>query len=1406
MDENKLELNITDRRSIVEANNLIEFCSRLVIKEDDKATAAENNESLSNGGKYLNAMLKSDDLSQYSISTQDLIDLQEANRIYSLFDDSAFDPFKIDKSKIASYSWAEYLLELKRFQFYQNYTEKNSYYKELHDLYVVENENPIKNLKSFIENTNLPFYAAIRVYSDFSLIYTPNGIFSDIETKAFKECYNKAKTYFLRVCYNEAYKIDNPKYNDLCKLVIVFNAMELFLNERMADKTNIDLFDEYSIRNMFLSYGLDYFFDFPLGYQKRVLKNINFLIKNKGTNRAILNVLNIFGFENVKVMKYVLCKEYPVDENGNIDLSSPELKFYGLDITLLDIEKALTDDTVVKYEYGDFTKDDKYWQLSALEKKQLLEEAFTYIYTKYISIDTFLDLQKASIQFTQFASILMDIEKKYENNEAGINYLNFFNYKISPKKISLYNAMMTMYLIIAKKYKMNDNIIKEPTSIMKLHGFNYDTLLDDVKAFTEKYITTNYLNKEYKEYTDLLCIYGLYDIYKKDILDNKEYKYKYIKNEITKEEYENVIKAYKTTITKTTKINGKKIVISDICKDYLSGKISDNEFDSYIIGSNLDPKLILFEYFSVQFFLYDFNNDEYNLFLTKYQLDKNETLLKYFIQKYLYLEITDKQLEDYINYYELDTTGFNMVQIKAYHDLNNMTITEEEYRLALDTYKIGNEDIVKAINDYINGKISLPKCKALVYDANPELRFSDVVYNYFTYKYLDDEYSTAKYLDTIEYYKLNINNIYDTESIIKTKNSYKNNDITYAEFSTYRESFNIPDKIKEKIDDYDNGLISETSFVYYMTKNNYDIPSYRFKYITYKYLDVDVIEARFDYWMKLMDLYDDNKDRIDAIKVFKSSYYMNYLDHKKYNEYVETFNPNCKRYYTVKKFLENNTIEKYKDENITPIHYTSNMTLDLFNELYTNNIEFREKLEEEILRTTDYEKYRQLKLYYECCFEANYRHELFEGFTTYSQYIKYRDEELYNYVQKIEEKTASMTDQSAIDMEYDDAILEICSSITTYLETDEFEFIIQNNPIINGYIKNFVYEMIDFIKSYTIQIKDINTILTFSDKYLNRFFIFDVLDNIGGDSELSYADLISHLSDKLTPDSYFDVPEEIFVEFEELIKYRQELHYKEDKNQFIPYDKSEMYYLDNFSISDLIFALKEFAEFKHTSNIIDLMNEFKDDIMITYPNMYNDKFLLFFKSILANKIPKSDLISNLYDNAGMNNIIHNIGVTLLFNANEKLLNELLLTHNEHYKLNDKEITNKNIDYLSDLMPHNDKIEIESKSDIIDARILSDKNIKFYNDDINIIPFENILRECKIFENDNIIIFDLTKLNILKEKNIDLSFIGELDEIYDKELNKISKKEYNYNNRDLYLTKNYSNDILNIVFKNPKITI
>ena len=133
--------------------------------------------------------------------------------------------------------------------------------------------------------------------------------------KKFVGTYAVNRDYVIRTVYSDSYKFQSDYYN---KFIIVF----ILINTIMDCLTSIpeyiidrEVFDSRCIKYLFESFGIPYYSEIPVKYQRAMVKNLNILIKYKSSTRNMIDICSLFGFSDVRVFGYYLFKEPLKDPN-----------------------------------------------------------------------------------------------------------------------------------------------------------------------------------------------------------------------------------------------------------------------------------------------------------------------------------------------------------------------------------------------------------------------------------------------------------------------------------------------------------------------------------------------------------------------------------------------------------------------------------------------------------------------------------------------------------------------------------------------------------------------------------------------------------------------------------------------------------------------------------------------------------------------------------------------------------------------------------------------------------------------------------------------------------------------------------------------------------------------------------
>ena len=154
---------------------------------------------------------------------------------------------------------------------------------------------------------SIDFYTA-RVADRFQLLYCPSCDSSEV-LKRFKELIEANRQYILYTVYSKAYKFRSDYYDNFMMVMILLQTFIDMIVELPEYLIRRDIFDSRTCQYIFESNGVRYFRDIPLIYQIALVKNLNKLIKYKSTDKCIVDIVSLFGFDNINVFKYYILKD-----------------------------------------------------------------------------------------------------------------------------------------------------------------------------------------------------------------------------------------------------------------------------------------------------------------------------------------------------------------------------------------------------------------------------------------------------------------------------------------------------------------------------------------------------------------------------------------------------------------------------------------------------------------------------------------------------------------------------------------------------------------------------------------------------------------------------------------------------------------------------------------------------------------------------------------------------------------------------------------------------------------------------------------------------------------------------------------------------------------------------------------
>ena len=476
-----------------------------------------------------------------------------------------------------------------------------------------------------------------RQAKNFEIIFTDINL-DIIFMRAFFETYDFAREYFMNIIYNKAFKERYDLYDNYIGMHIMIMTVQRLIVDTIKIGIDRDFYDIISVQKLFNVYGIPFFEDLPLDYQRTIVKNVNMLIRSKSTDRVLYDIANTLFYERVRIYKYYLVRERKFDDNGEPVfeykeeiLDDPPEKFYlkssnkktyelavrgdrfktievpvdyapesiytkdkatgevyrlyMIDdrmyaelsesrdqiceeilmfnevndkyILSIDKDKLRTDYTPYatktvfdyekmfevyfqatdimernvistletkynRYHYKEVVEDDVYWWETEELKKELYERDYNFIDTKYISVTVMQNLTKMLYETAYFLNLIVDhkntdnpIEQRIlnaDNMKFGTDYLYLDSDRFSNTPVSIFDAVMILCALVSKKNGMKGNIIvKSPSQILSVLGFNFEANFDLIRENIKKYKRV-FKNQEILKYLDLLDIRTVEDI------------------------------------------------------------------------------------------------------------------------------------------------------------------------------------------------------------------------------------------------------------------------------------------------------------------------------------------------------------------------------------------------------------------------------------------------------------------------------------------------------------------------------------------------------------------------------------------------------------------------------------------------------------------------------------------------------------------------------------------------------------------------------------------------------------------------------------------------------------------------------------------------------------------------------
>lgn len=567
MIDSQIEYILNDIRTITE---------NVIVKFSYTASLNETVDSKREGDKYVSAMLERDIFESHSFYERDILikagvnDLDQVEECY-------YDKYKIPRAK------RPLCLKYKREMIIEEFHETNEYYRELIglppldtpeseyiyltdeqiDYYKLEEVRPIHDypteIQTKLERIVIP--ELIEMYPDrkylqhlgskkvdlvrareaknFEIIFSDAAI-DNVFLKSFFQTYAFCREYFMSVIYNRNFRDRYDLYENFIGMNIMIMTIQRMIVNTIKMSIDRDFYDLNSIKKMFDCYGVPFFEDLPLDYQRSIIKHLNILIRTKSTDKCLYDISSILMYERISIYKYMLVRERKLDENGDPIYAEKEVYdddgnvsyvpdydkiydvyFQSADILETNMSLAI-ESKPNRHSYLEITEDDVLWWDTDELKKELYEREFNYIDTKYLGVNVMYNLTDLLYETCYFLNMLVDnkdttspTRRQLLNSDAmktGTDYLYLVLERFSTIPISIFDTVVVLCALVAKKNGLKGNIIhSEAGKILSVLGFNFEANFDLIRENIKKYPRI-FKDQSIVKYLDLLDIKTVDDI------------------------------------------------------------------------------------------------------------------------------------------------------------------------------------------------------------------------------------------------------------------------------------------------------------------------------------------------------------------------------------------------------------------------------------------------------------------------------------------------------------------------------------------------------------------------------------------------------------------------------------------------------------------------------------------------------------------------------------------------------------------------------------------------------------------------------------------------------------------------------------------------------------------------------
>ena len=343
----------------------------------------------------------------------------------------------------------------------------------------LQEKYPDKKYLHYLGSSRISLQQARRA-KNFAILHVEQEGIMESTYREFTRCYEMARLYFVSTCYIYEYREIINYYDNFIALCIFLMAIQQVSMRAIKNAIDREFYDEYLVRLLYETYGLPYYSRIDETTQKQIVQNINILIQNKATDKVMLDIASLLGFNDIKIYQYYLMRKRKFGDDGRpifkkkmqMNPSTGMMEevydyeaMYSIYFQKSDIreENKKNDlvDTQLREEYYDITYYDPFWWEDSDLKKEVWETQYNFMETKYYGITVPYRLTELLFQSVMLLRIINEKSSELWNVTLQLP-------KITAQTVTLNDAVILFLALMAKKYKISGQILTLPSKLIHM--------------------------------------------------------------------------------------------------------------------------------------------------------------------------------------------------------------------------------------------------------------------------------------------------------------------------------------------------------------------------------------------------------------------------------------------------------------------------------------------------------------------------------------------------------------------------------------------------------------------------------------------------------------------------------------------------------------------------------------------------------------------------------------------------------------------------------------------------------------------------------------------------------------------------------------------------------------------------